>query len=80
MGVLLVLFVIFMVVGGVLNAQDTKERHESQYGRVARCPHCNSTNCYMMNYDDKYMSVNFWGAASSKIGKLYHCDNCGYEW
>ena len=72
-----------IVLIGSINASieaDNRDRHRSQYGKVARCYHCGSTNVYRMNYDDKYKSIAFWGAASSKIGKMYHCDNCGREW
>lgn len=76
----IIILIILIIVGGIGNLIDTQERHTRDYGNVARCPKCSSTKVYAMTYDDKRASINFWGAASSKIGKRYHCDNCNYEW
>lgn len=66
-------------IGASIENEDQK-RHQNDYGNVARCPKCGSTKVYGMTYDDKSASIAFWGAASSKIGKRFHCDNCGNEW
>lgn len=68
------------VWAGASVEQDNQQRHHNDYGKVARCWKCGSTNVYHMTYDDKRDSIQFWGAASTKIGKTYHCDNCGNEW
>lgn len=70
--------VLFLIGMGIEN--DDQVRHTNDYGRIARCPKCGSTKVYAMTYDDKRASISFWGAASSKIGKRFHCDNCHYEW
>lgn len=78
--------ILLMAVGGFFlwcyseTEKDNQQRHENDYGKVAQCYKCGSTRVYAMTYDDKRDSINFWGAASTKIGKRYHCDNCGNEW
>ena len=79
-GLFMILIGGFMYWCEVSTAEDNRKRHENDYGKVARCYKCNSTRVYAMTWDDKRDSVNFWGAASTKIGKRYHCDNCGNEW
>ncbi len=81
------LFTLILLAVGVLflwvdneDTKDKRQRHEQDYGLVARCYKCGSTKVYHMTYDDKRDSIAFWGAASSKIGMTYHCDDCGAEW
>lgn len=44
------------------------------------CPHCGHYKVRAATWDDKKMSVAFWGVHSQKIGKRYKCDNCGNMW
>lgn len=44
------------------------------------CPHCGHYKVRYAKWEDKRMSVAFWGAASDKIGKLYKCEHCGEMW
>lgn len=80
LGLLCILVGSFFIWGEVSTANDNQMRHENDYGKVARCYKCGSIRVYAMTYDDKRESIAFWGAASTKIGKRYHCDNCGNEW
>ena len=80
-------FGAFLIIVGIISlaaakqeVQDNQLRHQSDYGKVTRCIKCGSTKVYRMTYDDKRDSITFWGAASDKIGKTYHCDNCEHEW
>ena len=70
--------ILFFVGVGIEN--DDQTRNQRDYGKTCRCPKCNSDRVYFMTYDDKRSSIAFWGAASSKIGKRFHCDDCSYEW
>ena len=79
-GCILIIGLIIVFVIACVIIDDDNKRHSADYGRVARCPKCGSTKVYAMTYDDKRNSVAFWGAASSKIGKRYHCDDCNHEW
>ena len=45
-----------------------------------RCPTCNSTDIKKIGGVDRAFSVAFWGLASSKIGKTFKCNHCGYTW
>ena len=44
------------------------------------CPHCGHYKVRSAKWDDKKMSVAFWGIHSQKIGKQYICDNCKNMW
>lgn len=44
------------------------------------CPYCGHYKVRYAKWEDKQMSVAFWGVASSKIGKAYKCDYCGKMW
>ena len=79
-GLLLIVAGGFFVWCDMETTKDNQIRHENDYGKVARCPYCGSLQVYAMTYDDKRDSINFWGAASTKIGKRFHCDCCGKEW
>ena len=71
---------VFSIWVALENSKDAEMRHRNDYGKAPKCYRCGSRKVYFMTYDDKRDSINFWGAASSKIGKRYHCDNCGNEW
>ncbi len=75
-----IIFIIGLALIWLESLAEKENRHTDQYGKIARCPKCGSLNVYQMNFDDKRQSIAFWGVASSKIGKIYHCDNCGNEW
>ena len=47
---------------------------------VPKCPTCQSTNIKKIGAFDRVTSVAFLGLASSKIGKQFQCNNCGYKW
>lgn len=70
----------FLVWGEISTAEDANLRHRNDYGKAPTCYRCGSSRTYFMTYDDKRASISFWGAHSTKIGKRYHCDNCGNEW
>lgn len=70
----------FFLWADISTTNDNNLRHKNDYGKAPTCYKCGSSRTYFMTYDDKRESINFWGAASSKIGKRYHCDNCGNEW
>lgn len=80
MGLFALVVGALFVWAGWSQEDDNNIRHKSDYGNVAKCPFCGSTDVYAMTWDDKRDSVAFWGTASSKVGKRYHCDNCGKEW
>lgn len=44
------------------------------------CPYCGHYRVRPAKWDDKRMSVAFWGAASSKIGTRYKCERCNRMW
>lgn len=44
------------------------------------CPHCGHYKVRNAKWEDKQLSVAFWGVASSKIGKSFKCEHCGEMW
>ncbi len=43
------------------------------------CPVCQSTNIEKIGIFKRMLSTNMFGIASKKIGKQFHCKNCGYD-
>ena len=43
------------------------------------CPYCNSTNVTKIGTVNRAISVGMFGLASKKIGKQWHCNNCGSD-
>ena len=41
------------------------------------CPYCSSTRCSKISILGRIVSVEFWGLASNKLGKQWHCNDCG---
>lgn len=41
------------------------------------CPYCSSTRCSRISILGRMVSFEFWGLASNKLGKQWHCDDCG---
>ena len=44
------------------------------------CPYCGHYKVRWAKWEDKQMSVAFWGGASSKIGTNYKCEHCQRMW
>lgn len=45
-------------------------------GKRVVCPYCKSTNTEKISTVSRAVSVSLVGAASSKLGKQWHCNNC----
>ena len=48
-------------------------------GKRVVCPYCKSTNTEKISTVSRAVSVSLVGAASSKLGKQWHCKNCGSD-
>lgn len=44
------------------------------------CPYCGHYKVRYAKWEDKSLSVSFWGIASSKIGTNYKCEHCKRMW
>lgn len=66
------------------NAFDAKYRAELEEKEhpkyVPKCPTCGSPDLEKIGTASKVLDVAFWGFASGKVKKTFHCKNCGYEW
>lgn len=47
---------------------------------VPKCPTCGSPDLEKIGTASKVLDIAFWGFASGKVKKTFHCKNCGYEW
>ena len=45
-----------------------------------KCPTCGSPDLEKIGTASKVLDAAFWGFASGKVKKTFHCKNCGYEW
>ena len=43
------------------------------------CPYCQSTNVSKIGTLGRMASIGFWGLASGKVGKQWHCKKCGSD-
>lgn len=60
-------------------AAEASQKDESPFGKkyfTYACPYCGHYKVRYATWDDKRMSVAFWGMASTKIGKAYKCEHC----
>lgn len=46
---------------------------------VPKCLICGSTNVKKISGVSRTASIGFWGIFSKKIGKQWHCNNCGSD-
>ena len=46
---------------------------------VPKCLICGSTNVKKISGASRVASIGFWGIFSKKIGKQWHCNNCGSD-
>ena len=51
---------------------------EEQSRRVT-CSYCGSTNVKKIGLLNRAISTELWGLGSKKIGKQFHCNNCGAD-
>ena len=54
-----------------------KEQQDLDSGKCVVCPYCKSTNTEKISTMSRAVSISLVGAASGKIGKQWHCKQCG---
>lgn len=47
--------------------------------RTLKCTYCGSTNIRKIGLLNRAISIELWGLGSKKIGKQFHCNNCGAD-
>ena len=62
-----------------VQSQNLKEPWAVRYS-TSPCPYCGHYKVRYAKWEDKSMSVAFWGIASSKLGKNYKCEHCNRMW
>ena len=53
-----------------------QEQQDLASGKCVVCPYCKSTNTEKISTLNRAVSISIVGAASSKLGKQWHCKNC----
>lgn len=48
-------------------------------GPTVECPYCHSIHTEKISWLDRVGSAELWGLGSSKIGKQFHCEDCGAD-
>lgn len=60
--------------------EDLPDIHAQQTSKpTVTCPYCQSTNCTKISGLNRAVSIGFWGLMSKKIGKQWHCNECGSD-
>ena len=54
-----------------------QEQQDLAVGKRVVCPYCKSTNTEKISTVSRAVSVSLVGTASSKLGKQWHCKQCG---
>ena len=60
-------------------SQNASEPWAIRYS-TSPCPYCGHYKVRYAKWEDKSLSIAFWGIASSKIGKEYKCEHCNRMW
>lgn len=50
-----------------------------EQNRTVKCSYCGSSNIRKIGLFSRAVSTELWGLASKKIGKQFHCNNCGAD-
>lgn len=59
------------------SGEEYQRQQEVKYYGNAECPYCHSKNTKKISGVSRVASVGFFGFASKKIGKQWHCNKCG---
>ena len=46
---------------------------------IVECPYCHSTNTKKISGTSRWLSTGLFGLSSKKIGKQWHCNDCGSD-
>lgn len=57
----------------------TKDPNSPYYIPVIECPYCSSTNTSKISAVSRVFSTGLFGLGSKKLGKQWHCNNCGAD-
>lgn len=62
-----------------INKEETIKHSKSSITNSVSCPYCKSTNVSKISTLGRSISVGFFGLASGKVGKQWHCNGCGSD-
>lgn len=52
------------------------QKENATHVPTIKCPYCHSTDTVKISGASRVGSIAFWGIASKKFGKQWHCNNC----
>ena len=59
--------------------EQNRRLYEIQNSNKVTCPYCSSANIGKITTVSRMVSTGLFGLGSKKIGKQYHCNNCGSD-
>ena len=59
--------------------EEKNKKFQESLPPTATCPYCKSTSTKKISGTSRWLSTGFWGIASSKVGKQWHCTKCGSD-
>lgn len=62
-----------------LSSEESFRQFQYNQAHAPECPYCQSTNLSKIGTVGRALSVGTFGLASGKIGKQFHCNNCGAD-
>lgn len=57
----------------------TQDPNSKLYIPVIKCPYCSSTNTSKISMVGRVVSTSLFGLGSKKVGKQWHCNQCGSD-
>ena len=67
-------------LGGVQSISEQEYHKDVEIGnKMVECPYCHSANVKKISTTSRMISTWLVGLASKKIGKQWHCNQCGSD-
>lgn len=67
----------FMTLKKYNEEHKINEKMQSEKTNKVRCFYCNSTDVKKISASSRWLSTGLFGLSSKKLGKEWHCNNCG---
>lgn len=77
----IVIFIFIALLVLICNKLSNNENFNNQINATPtiECPYCHSTNTHKLSTISRGTSILMLGLVSGKIGKQWHCDDCGSD-
>lgn len=62
------------------NYLEENKKSTAEFNRThPKCPYCHTQNTKKITAASRMLSIGIFGLGSSKVGKQWHCNNCGSD-